>query len=137
MSKESLRETLASFMQRGILHLQYFPTIQGLASICLDIKGEVPQLYSIARSALIHLPTTTAMVSESHKSCIIMARVQEKRAYDILVELPRKASEHDVTIKCYRVSAYAGYVNNLYQRLLLPDGTWDDDVTGFLSQIRT
>jgi len=137
MSRESLKEKLASFIQRGILHLQYFPTIQGLASICLEIKAEVPQLYSIARSTLVHLPTTTAMVSESSNSCIIMARVPEKRAYDILVNLPRKASEYDVIIKGYRVSAYAGYVSNLYQRLLLPDGTWDDDITGFLSQIRS
>ncbi len=137
MSKESLKEKLASFIQAKIANLQYFPTIYGLASICLEIRGEIPQLYSIARSTLMHLPTTTAMVSESSNLCVVMARVPEKRAYDILVDLPRKASEHDVVIKGYRVSAYAGYVNNLYQRLLLPDGTWDDDITGFLNQIRS
>ncbi len=40
-------------------------------------------------------------------------------------------------IKIYRVNAYAAYTHNLYQRLLRPDGTWDDDISGFLSQIRS
>jgi hypothetical protein len=137
LDAKRLEEKIDSFIQRGVVYLQYFPTIYGLASICLEIKGEVPQLYSIARSTLLHFPSATTMVSESNNLCVVMARVPEERAYDILVNLPSKAREYNIQMKGYRVSAYAGYVNNLYQRLLLPDGSWDDDISGFLSQIRS
>jgi hypothetical protein len=137
LDAKALEERLRFFIQKGVLQLQYFPTIYGLASICFEIKGEVPQLYSIARSTLLHFPSATTMVSESNGLCIVMARVPEERTYDILVNLPSKASEYNIEMKGYRASAYAGYVNNLYQRLLLPDGSWDDDISGFLSQIRS
>ena len=66
-----------------------------------------------------------------------MVRVSEAHAYEILANLPRTVAEYGIELKGYRVSAYAGYLHNLYQRLLNPDGTWDDDVSGFLSQIRS
>lgn len=137
MSSSNFDEKIESFVRKGIIQLQYLPTIYGLASICLEIRNEVPQLYSIARSSLHLFPSATTMVSESRKTSIIMARVPEERVYDILVNLPAKAFEHDIQMKGYRVDAFAGYVNNLYQRLLLPDGSWDDDISGLLSQMRS
>ena len=47
-----------------------------------------------------------------------------------------KASEYGMDIKMFRVSAYAAYTHNLYERLLTSEGTWDDDISGLLNQIR-
>lgn len=33
--------------------------------------------------------------------------------------------------------AFRSYTGDFYQRLLKPDGTWDDDVSGLLSQVRS
>ena len=136
-SMDNLKEKIATFLDNGLIQLQYVPAIHGLASICLHIMGDTPQLYSIARASLKHLPSATALVSEKRKLCIIMARVPEDRAYEILVDLPAKVTDYGFTMKGYRVSAYAGYLHNLYQRLLKPDGTWDDDISDLLSQIRS
>ena len=64
-----------------------------------------------------------------------MARVPENEVYSILTEIPAKVKDYGITMKAYRVSAYAGYNHNVYQRLRRSDGTWDDDVSGLLSQI--
>jgi hypothetical protein len=137
LGRQRLEEKITSFIQSGIMNFYYLLTIYGLASVCLEIRGEIPQLYSIARSSLLHFPTATAMVSESSNLCVVMARVPEERAYDVLAKLPSKAGEYNIQMKSYRVSAYVGYVNNLYQRLLLPGGSWDNDISGLLSQIRS
>ena len=136
-SKSNLKERIRYLLDQGLIQIQYIPAIHGLATICLDAKGDTAQLRSIARASLKHLPSSTALISEDKKSCFVMARVPEEQAYEILVDLPRSVTEYGITMKGYRVSAYAGYLRNLYQRLRNPDGTWDDDVSGFLSQIRS
>jgi hypothetical protein len=140
MSRNAVKEKLVSFKNKGIMDIQYFPTVYGLASICLEIEGNVKQLNSLARATLKHLPSTTAMISEDDEKCFIMARVPEETAYSLLVNLPAKAIEYDLAMKGYRVTAYAGYIHNLYQRLLQPGGSddiWDSDVSGLLSQMRS
>ena len=64
-----------------------------------------------------------------------MSRVTEIDAYHILTDLPAEVKDYDISMKAYRVFAYAGYVHNLYQRLRTPEGTWNDDTSGLLSQI--
>jgi hypothetical protein len=134
-NKGHLKERIASYLETGLIQLQYVPTIHGLTSICLEIRGNPKQLYSIARSSLKHLPSATALVSENEKLCVVMARVPAEQAYEILVNIPNRVTEYGISVKGYRVFAYAGYLHDLYQRLRNPDGTWDDDVTGLLSQI--
>ena len=45
--------------------------------------------------------------------------------------------ENGVNIRCMRPTTFRRYTSNLYQRLLKDDGTWDDDVSAFLSQARS
>jgi len=136
-NESNMKERIRIFLDQGLIQLQYRPAIHGLPTICLEVKGDAAHLRSIARASLKHLPSATALVSEGKKSCIVMARVSEEHAYEILVNLPRTVMEYGIEMKGYRVSAYAGYLHNLYQRLRNPDGTWDDDISGFLSQIQS
>ncbi|MHA1290308.1 MAG: hypothetical protein ACTSPB_23240, partial [Candidatus Thorarchaeota archaeon] len=135
MTNQDIHEKIEFYLKEKLMRIQYIPHTSGRVSICLDIKGPVNRLYSISRASLKHLPSSTVMLSTSEERCIVMARVPEKDVYSILTELPTKVKEYEITMKAYRVSAYAGYVHNLYQRLRMPDGTWDDDVSGLISQI--
>ncbi|MGY5859249.1 MAG: hypothetical protein RTU63_07760 [Candidatus Thorarchaeota archaeon] len=135
MSDEEIRDKIGFYLKEKIIHLQYAPNLLGLVSICFEIRGPLKQLYSISRASLKHLPSATVMLSTSEELCIVMARVPENEVYSILTEIPAKVKDYGITMKAYRVSAYAGYNHNVYQRLRRSDGTWDDDVSGLLSQI--
>ncbi|MHA1577986.1 MAG: hypothetical protein ACTSU3_11555 [Candidatus Thorarchaeota archaeon] len=137
MSNDSLKKILQSFQEQGIINLQYFSYLSGLVSICLEIKGELGKLYSIARGLLKHLPSAKILISEEKGVCYLLGRVPEKSAYEILTEFPTKAAQHNIELKGYRVTAYVDYLHNLHQRLLTSEGTWDDDISGLLSQIRS
>jgi len=137
MSSDSLKKALQSFQEQGILQLEYFSYISGLVSICLEIKGEPNQLNSIARGLLKHLPSAKVLISEEKGVCYLLGRVPEESAYEILTEFPAKVSEYNIEMKGYRVTAYVDYLHNLHQRLLTSEGTWDDDISGLLSQIRS
>ena len=137
IKQDSLKEKLTLLRDNGIIQIQYFTTIDGLASICLEVRGELPQLCSFARAALLHLPSATVMLSKDDRLCVVMARVPEEKAYDIIVTLPAQAREMNLVMKGHTASAYAGYIHTLYQRLLRPDRTWNDDISGLLSQIRS
>ena len=61
----------------------------------------------------------------------------EDMGYRVLTEFPDHAEEQNINVRVWRINAYAGYLHTLYQRLLKPDGSWDDDISGLLSQIRS
>ena len=134
---EDLRTLIESLRDRRIVNIQYFYRLSGLASLCLIVKG--PELYvqSLSRSFLKHTPSATVRLADGGKTSYIMTRVPEDKVYDILTEIPKQAKESDLTITIKRADAYAGYTHNLYSRLLKSDGTWDDDISGLLSQIRS
>lgn len=135
MKNQEIQDRIGRYLKEKLIQLRYLPSTSGRVSICLEIKGPLGKLYSISRASLRHLPTSTVMLSTSEEVCFIMARVPEKDVYSILAELPAKVKDYEISMKGYRVSAYAGYVHNFYQRLRTPNGTWDDDVSGLLSQI--
>jgi hypothetical protein len=137
MSKDTLKKSILKFKEQGVLQLQYLSYFSGLVSLCLEIKGDLGRIYSLTRASLLHLPSATAMISSENKTCYILGRVSEDCAYEILTNLPIRGKDHDLSIRSFRMTAYVGYINNLYQRLLKSDGTWDDDVSDFISQIRS
>jgi hypothetical protein len=136
ISRNNLAKKLSYFKDQGIIQLQYLSYFAGLVSVCLEVTGDIPHLYSAARAFLKYLPSATVMVSEGTRVCYVLARVPESSAYDLLVDLPGKSKKSNLAFKGFRMTAYVGYIHNLYQRLLKDDGTWDDDISGLLSQIR-
>ncbi len=135
LSNQDIHNRIQEYLKNRLMHIQYIPTTSGRVSICFDIRGPIKKLYSIARASLVHLPSATAMISSKDKICIIMARIPESDVYHLLAEFPPSVDEFGISMKAYRVSAYVGYLHNLYQRLRRLDGTWDDDISGLLDQI--
>jgi hypothetical protein len=54
-----------------------------------------------------------------------------------LSALPSRGQEEGLTIRCLQPRTLWNYTRTLYQRLLKDSGTWDEDVSGFLSQARS
>jgi hypothetical protein len=137
MSSESIKEKIESLQNLGVLQVQYFAYLSGLVSICLEIKGDINRIYAITRVLLKTIPSAKVLISEKDTTCYVIGRVPEQSAYEILTDYPKIAAEHDINLNGYRVSAYVDYLHNLHERLLSKDGTWNDDISGLLSQFRS
>ena len=138
ISRRTMRATLTDLHKRGILDYYYEIMINNdLISIFLLADGEIAQISALAEVFLSQTPTSLAMLSEKGRSCVIMARIPETDVYTIASELPSLADSNGVRLRIMRPRAVRTYSHNLYQRLLKPDGTWDDDVSAFLSQARS
>jgi len=137
MDNIELLDSLTKLRDREIVKIQYLLRIPGLTATCHIVEGPREQTQSLVRSFLKHMPSTTAMIEEGGSRAYIISRVPDDSVYDLFANLPTKASEAGMKVRCLRIDAYAGYQNNLYSRLLKSDQTWDDDISGLLSQIRS
>ncbi len=136
ITKEQFSSTLAKLKKSGILRLQYSPTPVGLSSVFIMAHGEPGHVCAMVRGFLSQTPTTTARVSRNGKSCYLISRVPDDALHELVAVLPARAQEFGIEARCMPITAYQGYLQNIYTRLLNEDGSWDDDVSAMLSQIR-
>ncbi len=136
IATETIKEILNDLRRKEVIRFSYLMDMQKLTSICISASGPANHVCSLTRSFLKHAPTADTRISDNGSSSLIIARVPEDEAFRLLTNLPSVALENKIDLKAYPISAYIGYRNNLYQRLLREDGSWDDDVTGLLSQVR-
>jgi hypothetical protein len=131
-----IKRELETMMAEGIFSLQYFFIMDKLRSLFMLVDGPPQRVYSISRAFLKHAPSTYVRVTDAGQSSIIVSRIPDDDFFDFVSTITEAADEADISIRAFQISAYAGYRNNLYSRLLKSDGTWDDDVSGLLSQVR-
>ena len=136
ITREQFKSTLTKLRKSGILRLTYAPTPVGLASAFIIAQGEPKHVCSMVRGFLSQTPTTTARVSRNGESCYLISRVPNDALYELISILPSRAQEYGIKARCMPITAYQGYLHNFYTRLLMEDGSWDDDVSAMLSQIR-
>jgi len=136
IDRRTLENTLCSLRDRGIIRLHYGVIPEGVTSIFTMAHGPPDSICSVARAFLIHTPTASVEIGEAGGICFILSRVPEKSARALATSLEERAPECGIELRCMRVTSYRGYMDSLYQRLLKEDGTWDDDVSALLSQIR-
>ncbi len=134
-NSEILQE-LEYMRDQGLFNLQYFLIPKNLRSLCINATGPSVKICSLSRAFLKHTPSTQIRITEQGTSCTIISRVPDDEYHSFARAITETATENNVSLKTYPISAYAGYRNNLYSRLLKMDGTWDDDVSGLLSQVR-
>jgi len=77
------------------------------------------------------------MLNDTQDHAVLISRLPQSTAYDLASSLPERGFDLDLNIRCMRPTIFQSYTHNLYQRLLKDDGTWDDDVSAFLSQARS
>lgn len=136
IDNQTIKDTLEFLQKQGVFKLFYLTTMQKLTSICISANGPSNHICSFARSFLKHAPTSDVRIGDQGSSCFIISRVPEDEAFDLMNSLQSKAKETDINLTARPISAYIGYRNNLYQRLRQADGSWNNDVSGIISQIR-
>lgn len=136
IDRRKLESTLSSLRDEDVIRLQYSTNPLGVDSIFTVADGPPEQVCSLARAFLLHTPSSSVEIGGDGRKCYIASRVPERSAHRLAVSLEERAMEHDISLRCQRVTSYRGYMSTLYQRLLKEDGTWDEDVSDLLSQIR-
>ena len=136
VDRRRLESTLSSLRDEGVIRLQYGINPLGVTSIFTMAEGPPNQVCSLARAFLLHTPSTSVDIGDQGRKCYITSRVPERLAHGLAVSLEEKAAESDINLRCQRITSFRGYTYTLYQRLLKDDGTWDEDVSDLLSQIR-
>jgi hypothetical protein len=136
-SERKGRQLISNLTKRNIMKLTYEVSDRSLVSISIIAHGRSEKVYSLVSSFMKNTPTAYARLDDTGENAIILSRLPEESVYTIASQLTSKGIEHDVNIRCMRPTTFRRYTSNLYQRLLKDDGTWDDDVSAFLSQARS
>jgi hypothetical protein len=137
LSEFQIRSTLSKLNKLGALKQVYEIIDDTLIAIVTIAQGASNNIYSLVESFLKNTPTSLAMINDTSDQCIIISRFPEESIYDLVKSLTTAGRRAGLTIRCIRPSSIKSYTHNLYQRLLREDGTWDDDVSAFLSQARS
>ena len=136
LSNSSIKQELDAMHDHGVFILQYFFIPANLRSLCILANGPSEKICSMSRAFLKHAPSAHVRLTNAGTSCVIVSRVPDDEFYEFVSTLTETASENGVSLQAYPISAYAGYRNNVYSRLMNNDGSWNDDVSGLLSQVR-
>ncbi|NHI90481.1 MAG: hypothetical protein EAX87_13245, partial [Candidatus Thorarchaeota archaeon] len=137
LEKREIRGHLKNLINHNIIRLMYEVSDPKLITLAVILQGEKETVTSVISEFLTSTPTTFARLDETGESGVLLSRLPEESAQIIASQLTSRAIAYGANIRCMRPTAFRGYTSNLYQRLLKPDGTWDDDVSAFLSQARS
>ncbi len=137
LTQRTIHSSLAKLVNRNILSVNYEVVDTRLISVATYIQGGVEAVSSLASEFLESTPTSYVRINQSGENCIVLTRLPEETVHSFASQLTSKGMEYDMNIRCMRPTTFRRYTSNLYQRLLKEDGTWDDDVSAFLSQARS
>jgi hypothetical protein len=137
LTRNKIKSVLSQFKDKNILNLVYQPDEPGLVSLFTVVQGAPGSVYALATAFLEYTPTSLVMIDEVGKMLIAFSRMPNEDVYHLMSELPARGQEEGLTFRCLQPRALWNYTRTLYQRLLRENGTWDDDVSGFLSQARS
>jgi hypothetical protein len=137
LKKRQIRGHLSNLINRKVIRLTYEVRDPKLVTLAIIIQGKNETITSVFSEFLSNTPTSFARINETGDGGIILSRLPEESVHSIASQLTSRGIDQGVNIRCLRPTAFRGYTSNLYQRLLKDDGTWDDDVSAFLSQARS
>ncbi|MFW9982324.1 MAG: hypothetical protein ACFFE3_10470 [Candidatus Thorarchaeota archaeon] len=136
ITNQELKLELETMHRQGLFVLQYYLIPERLRSICILAHGPKKNILSLSRAFLRYTPSAQVRITNEGSSTAIVSRVPEDDHYKLVTDLTHAAKDSEISLKVLPISAYAGYRNNLYSRLLMEDKSWDDDVSGLLNQAR-
>ncbi|MHA1850808.1 MAG: hypothetical protein ACTSW8_06060 [Candidatus Thorarchaeota archaeon] len=137
INTRTLKSTIEDLVQRNLVKVMYETSDDQLISLASIIQGKEALLRSVLIAFLKNTPTTLAIRNDIRDQVILISRLPESTAYELVSTLPDQGFGQDLNIRCMRPTVFRTYAHNLYQRLLHENGLWDDDVSAFLSQARS
>jgi hypothetical protein len=133
IKKQLFLRTARSLVEKGVLRPQYL-LIPRLPTLVTIAYGRPKSIISIADAFLSGTPTCTAYICNNGTHAVFLSRVPPNDSRELAFLLPQIGHKNGISIRCFRSSTLRSYNHSLFQRLLQQDGTWNDDVSGFLSQ---
>ncbi|MFW9863644.1 MAG: hypothetical protein ACFFET_15235 [Candidatus Thorarchaeota archaeon] len=137
LTRAKVKSVLSRFSEKEIVNIAYQPDEPSLISLFTVVQGSPGSVYALANAFLEYTPISLVMIDDEGKMLIVFSRMPNEDVYSLMSELPARGQEERLTIRCLQPRALWNYTRTLYQRLLTDDGSWNDDVTGFLSQVRS
>ncbi|MFW9834275.1 MAG: hypothetical protein ACFFEK_09795 [Candidatus Thorarchaeota archaeon] len=137
LNKKLIHRSLTNLVNRKVMDLKYEVFDTNLISLAVIMQGKSGTVTSIISELLQNTPTSYARINKSGESGVVLSRLPETSVHEMAYQLTSQGIEQGVNIRCMRPTAFRGYTSNLYQRLLMNNGSWDDDVSAFLSQARS
>jgi hypothetical protein len=135
------KRILTNLRNKHIINVSYWfnwlentPT---LSRIFLYLQGCEKKVCAFTQEALTDFPTSLARVANGGNDALIASRIPSDDQPRLISMMKQIAEEQGVNIRVFFPSASRNFSAGLFQRLARPDGTWDDDVSGFLSQVRS
>ncbi|MGQ4912928.1 MAG: hypothetical protein ACP6KW_12220 [Candidatus Thorarchaeota archaeon] len=136
MDTDFMMETLESLEKRRVLAMKYIATFYGLVPIAVVMRGERGVINSFVSTIVTQAPSASVFISDNGEQCLLILRLPRRAASELVAKLPKYSNEADINVDMYSIDAYSAYMNDIYSRLLLEDGSWDSDISGLESQSR-
>lgn len=133
------RKNLSKLRDSGIIEVSYWfdDFKQSLVPIYFSLDGKESIICSVASAFAKYVPTSLTRVVEGGSTVLIASRLPKEEANSFIERLLFEGKNEGITIKTEPLSTHRNYTVDLYQRLLNSDGSWNSDVTGLLSQVRS
>ncbi|MFW9911415.1 MAG: hypothetical protein ACFFEU_03035 [Candidatus Thorarchaeota archaeon] len=136
LSRSQLHSALDEMMGKGIIDTTYFPVIPRLMMVAVIAQGHASNVCSLGRAFMKYSPTATVHLAKKGEWLLALSRQPTSTAHHLIATLPAQAAERGIALRCNRLTSFRSYTWSFYRRLLKEDGSWENDVTHMLSQIR-
>ncbi|MFW9982213.1 MAG: hypothetical protein ACFFE3_09910 [Candidatus Thorarchaeota archaeon] len=137
VTKEKVRYIVTKLTRQNVLKINYEVRDLQLITLAIIVQGDAKKVTSLVSALLNDTPTSFARLADGGKSSVILTRLPEEAAHELALKLQASGIDYDLNIRCMRPTTFQSYTHDFYQRILKPDGSWDDDVSAFLSQARS
>jgi hypothetical protein len=137
LERKQVSSIISKLWKRGVVRINFEVDDYRLVSLASIVQGTSNRVCSFLESLLTHAPTSLVWVNEQYDKGVVISRFPDHMVYDLAAKLNQYGIQEDLVIRCMRPRSYRSFNFRLYERLLRPDGTWDDDVSAFLSQARS
>ena len=135
---EEAKRVLTSLRDNGIGNISYRFSMSGnLVPAAVIIEGSEESVYSITKALLEECPTTRALIASDGRLSICSSRIPREETKSLFSNLPRIAGKYGITVRPLTIITHRNYEGSICQRILNPDGSYNDDTSGFLSQVRS
>ncbi|MFW9792815.1 MAG: hypothetical protein ACFFEE_00820 [Candidatus Thorarchaeota archaeon] len=137
LGRREVSSIVSKLHRKGVLKLTYEVDDSRLVSLATIVQGKSERVSSFIHSLLTYTPTSLVMLNDEFDRGVVLSRFPEDLIFDLVSKLNEVGMQHNIVIRCLRPRAFRSFTYTLYHRLLRENGTWDDDVSAFLSQARS
>ena len=137
ITKTKTRSVLSKLVKDGIADLYYMPVPVDLVSILTLVQGKQDVVHNMVDGLMQSTPTSLAMIGKERDPSIVISRIPITEVNAFIKTITNESNQSGLVVRCMKPRAIKRYTLTLFQRLLKEDGTWNDDISGFISQARS